>query len=115
MRSSVARSLKRSAPVFAALGDEVRLRLVARLSDEGPLPIVRLAEDSGVTRQAVTKHLRVLEGAGLVTSTRAGRESLWELQAARLEEARRHLEAISTHWDETLGRLKVFVEASEAE
>lgn len=114
MTGSVARSARRAAPVFAALGDEVRLRVVARLSDEGPLSITRLTEKSGVTRQALTKHLRVLEGAGLVKGARSGRESVWELETRRLEEAKRHIEAISSHWDETLGRLKAFVEEDEA-
>lgn len=113
MTASAARSLKRAAPVFAALGDEVRLHVVGRLSDEGPLSIARLTENSGVTRQALTKHLRVLEDAGLVKGAREGRESVWELQPRRLEEARRHIDSISAQWDDTLGRLKAFVEAEE--
>lgn len=110
MRSSTARSVRQSAPVFAALGDAVRLRVVTRLSSEGPLSIARLAEGSGVTRQAISKHLRVLEEVGLVKGPKEGRERLWELDARRLQEARRQLEAISSRWDQTLGRLKAFVE-----
>ncbi len=97
------------APVFAALGDENRLRLLARLSS-GPLSISRLAEGSGITRQGVTKHLRVLAGAGLVRGTRRGKESLWRLERNRLEEARRSLDLISRQWDVSLGKLKHFVE-----
>ena len=99
-----------SAPVFAALGDETRLRLVFRLCDEGPLSITRLAAGFDVTRQAITKHLRVMRGAGLVRSTRHGRESVWELDRRRLEDARRRLDAISKQWDEALSRLRNFVE-----
>jgi DNA-binding transcriptional ArsR family regulator len=102
--------LTESAPVFAALGDETRLSLVARLCIEGPLSIVRLSDGAGVTRQAVTKHLDALAGAGLVRDSRRGRERIWELEPRRLERARRCLDQISDQWDATLGRLKAFVE-----
>ena len=97
------------APVFAALGDENRLRLLARLA-AGPLSISRLTDGSGITRQGVSKHLRVLEGAGLVRGSRRGKESLWQLERRRLEEARRSLDLISRQWEEALGKLKMFVE-----
>ena len=99
-----------SASVFAALGDETRLRLVSRLSSDGPTSITRLAEDFDITRQAVTKHLQVLAGAGLVRDEWRGRERLWVFEGARLAEARRCLELISSQWDAALGRLKDFVE-----
>ena len=99
-----------SAPLFAALGDEMRLRLVARLCEGGPLSITTLTTGSRVTRQAITKHLRVLEGAGLVRSRRRGRERLWQLEQRRLREARRYLDLISLQWDEALGRLRKLVE-----
>ena len=99
-----------AAPVFAALGDETRLRLVSRLSHDGPMSIARLADGFAITRQAITKHLRVMEGAGLVRSEQQGRESVWQLEQKRLADARRQLEAISAQWDETLDRLKSFVE-----
>jgi DNA-binding transcriptional ArsR family regulator len=102
--------IEAAAPVFAALGDETRLRLVARLSTEGPLSIARLTTGGGVTRQAVTKHLQVLADAGLARSARQGRESIWELDPDKLEEARRYLDHISAQWDEALGRLRAFVE-----
>ena len=105
-----AAELKGSAPVFAALGDETRLRLVARLCARGPASIARLTAGSKVTRQAITKHLHVLAGAGLVRSRRRGRERLWELEPRQLEEARRCLDVISAQWDEALDRLKIFVE-----
>lgn len=103
-------ALESTAPVFAALGDQKRLRLVVRLGREGPLSISRLSDGAGVTRQAVTKHLQVLADAGLARSSRRGREQLWQLEAAPLDEARRSLERISQRWDETLGRLKVVLE-----
>ena len=80
LRSSGWRELSRAAPVFAALGDETRLGLVARLSSEGPLSITRLTAGSAVTRQAITKHLYVLAMAGLVSDVRHGRERNWELE-----------------------------------
>jgi len=101
---------KHSAPLFAALGDQTRLRLVARLSDEGPLSIARLSAGSHVTRQAITKHLRVMQGSGLADCTRRGRESVWRLNRNRLADARRYLDVISRQWDDALGRLRQFVE-----
>ncbi len=105
-----AAALAEAAPVFAALGDQTRLRLVARLGSEGPLSIARLTDGTEVTRQAVTKHLRLLADAGLARGVRQGREQLWELDPAPLEEARRALELISARWDEALGRLKAALE-----
>ena len=98
------------AGVFAALGDDTRLRLVSRLCDEGPMSIKRLSTGSDMTRQAITKHLRVMEGAGLIRNKRKGRESCWELDRRRLRQIRRYLAAISRQWDEALGRLRKFVE-----
>jgi DNA-binding transcriptional ArsR family regulator len=97
-------------PIFAALGDETRLRLVARLSAEGPLSISRLADGEDVTRQAITKHLHVLSDAGLVHGVRQGREQIWELDPKRLDETRRYLDRISEQWDDALARLRRLVE-----
>jgi DNA-binding transcriptional ArsR family regulator len=99
-----------AAPVFAALGDRTRLRLVSRLCDDGPLSTARLSEGAGVTRQAVTKHLNSLSAAGVVRGTRRGRERIWELQTKRLEMASRYLEEVSGQWDAAIGRLRAFVE-----
>ena len=98
------------AHLFAALGDETRLHLVFRLSGSGPMSITRLTEGSKVTRQAITKHLRVMEGSGLVRSTRQGRESVWQLHQRRLQDASRYLDMISRQWDDALQRLRAFVE-----
>jgi DNA-binding transcriptional ArsR family regulator len=103
-----------SAPVFAALGDETRLRLVSRLSHDGPMSITKLTAGFAITRQAITKHLRVMEKAGLVRSAQHGRESVWQLEQKRLAHARRCLQTISVQWDDTLGRLKSFVESGPA-
>jgi len=100
----------RAALLFAALGDKTRLRLVSRLCNDGPMSITRLTAGSHVSRQAVTKHLRVMERAGLVHGTRHGRESIWQMRQQRLEEARRYLQLIEMQWDEALGRLRKFVE-----
>lgn len=99
-----------SALLFAALGDRARLRIVSRLCDDGPLSITRLTIGSQVTRQAVTKHLRVMGKAGLVRNTRHGRESVWRLEHRRLAEVRHYLDMISAQWDLALGRLKEMVE-----
>jgi DNA-binding transcriptional ArsR family regulator len=109
-RSGAARELLAAAPLFAALGDEARLRLVVKLCDDGPMSITRLTEGSDVTRQAITKHLRMMHAAGLVHETREGRESVWRIETQRLDDAREHLAEISRQWDDALGRLKAFVE-----
>jgi DNA-binding transcriptional ArsR family regulator len=109
-RSGGAAGLARAGPVFAALGEETRLALVARLSARGPQSITRLATGSDVTRQAITRHLHVLAGAGLAHDVRRGRERIWELDTDGLEQARRWLDQISKRWDEALDRLKKFVE-----
>src|SRR6185369_8128140 len=101
-----------AAPIFAALGDETRLRLVSRMCAGGPLSIVQRTMGSGVTRQAVTKHLHVLAEARLVRGSREGRERRWEHDPSRLDEARRALEVISRQWDPPLGPLKEFLERS---
>lgn len=103
----------KSAPVFAALGDERRLRLVARLCREGPVSITGLASGSDISRQAITKHLHVLARAGLVRDLRQGRERLYELDTEQLQQARRYLKMISREWDQALGRLKMFVESEQ--
>jgi DNA-binding transcriptional ArsR family regulator len=105
--------LRSPALVFAALGDKIRLDLVARLSAGGPLSIARLTLGADVTRQAITKHLNVLAGAGIVRDIRVGRERLWEVETRQLEHARRCLERISSQWDSALGRLKQVVEGEE--
>jgi DNA-binding transcriptional ArsR family regulator len=109
-RSAAAVKLMEAAPVFAALGDATRVRLVSRLSVDGPLSISRLREGTGITRQAVTKHLRAMGDAGLVRDTRRGRERIWELEPKRVEKARRCLEQISDDWDAAINRLRSFVE-----
>jgi len=110
-RRQAAAGFSDAAPAFAALGDATRLSIVARLCSDGPLAITRLAEGAAVSRQAVSKHLRTLEQAGLVRSDRAGRECIWALQTGRLHEIRRHLAQISDQWDTALERLRLFVES----
>jgi DNA-binding transcriptional ArsR family regulator len=109
-RQPAAPTLQRAAPVFAALGDATRLRLVALLCAGGAMSIAQLTSGTDISRQAVTKHLQVLADAGLVRDAKSGRERLWELEPSRLDEARRSLDAIAAQWDAALGRLKNFVE-----
>jgi DNA-binding transcriptional ArsR family regulator len=99
-----------AAPVFAALGDETRLQIVARLCKHGPLSITRLTDGSSISRQGITKHLDALADAGLVRSKREGRERIWNIEPKRLTEARRYLDQISAQWDAALDRLRAFVE-----
>ncbi|MGA0597942.1 ArsR/SmtB family transcription factor [Enterovirga sp. CN4-39] len=96
--------------IFAALGDETRLSIIKDLSDGSARSISALAVDKGLTRQAVTKHLHVLQEAGLVSSTRLGRESRFELRPEALRQARSYLESVAAQWDDALGRLRLFVE-----
>jgi DNA-binding transcriptional ArsR family regulator len=98
------------APTFAALGDETRLSLVAKLSGGQPYSISQLTQGSRLTRQAITKHLQVLERAKIVHSVRMGRESLFELDPQPIDGLRKYLEIVSEQWDQALSRLKSFVE-----
>ena len=107
-------SSSRAVPVFVALGDPTRLRLLGRLSVDGPLSITRLSRGTGVTRQAITKHLHTLGAAGLVRHARRGREQVFELDRKRVEIAKRYLDQISAQWDAAVGRLKAFVEDRRA-
>jgi DNA-binding transcriptional ArsR family regulator len=112
-RSRIASRERHHAPVFAtfaALGDATRLALVAKLCGGQPRSISQLTAGSRLTRQAITKHLRVLEGAGVVHSVRVGRESLFAFRPEPLEDLRFYLERVSDQWDDALGRLKSFVE-----
>ncbi len=110
IRSNTAARRRASAPVFAALGDETRLSLIAKLSEGPPCSIAQLTAGFELTRQAVTKHLRVLEDAGLVRSVRSGRESLFEFDPQLINEASDYLAGVGAQWDQALSRLKAFVE-----
>jgi DNA-binding transcriptional ArsR family regulator len=96
--------------LFAALGDQTRLELIARLASGGPASIKRLSAGAKVTRQAVTKHLHILEDAGVAREYRNGRESIWQLEPEGLRKARAHLDKVSQQWDSALSRLRSFVE-----
>ncbi len=101
---------ERTAPVFAAMGDATRLRLVSRLCDGSPRSISQLTEGLDLTRQGVTKHLHVLEEAGIVQSDRVGRESRFTYIPDSIEPLRSYLDTVSAQWDDALSRLKSFVE-----
>src|SRR5262245_7585247 len=96
--------------VFFALGDGTRLSLLRKLGAGGALSATALAGGAKVTRQAIVKHLQVLEGAGLVTHEKRGREVLYGLEAARLADARDFLDEVSASWDRALDRLRRMVE-----
>jgi DNA-binding transcriptional ArsR family regulator len=109
---SRAKPLQVYAPIFAALGDEMRLRLVAALCVGGAMSITQLTSGTDISRQAITKHLGVLAAAGLVRDVKIGRERLWEFEPTQLDEARRSLELIGRQWDHALAKLKLAVESS---
>lgn len=98
------------ASVFAALGDETRLSLIAKLCGGQPRSISQLREGSKLTRQGITKHLRVLERAEIVHSVRTGRESRFEFNPQAIEGIKEYLDFVSEQWDRALSRLKSFVE-----
>jgi DNA-binding transcriptional ArsR family regulator len=98
------------APVFAALGDRTRLALVAKLCGGQPRSISQLTEGSKLTRQAITKHLRVLERAGIAHSVRAGRESLFHFDPRPIAGIKEYLDFVSEQWEQALSGLKSFVE-----
>jgi DNA-binding transcriptional ArsR family regulator len=102
-----------AATVFAALGDPVRFAIVARLCDDGPLPTIALKAGTSLSRQAVTKHLRVLEEVGLVRSDRVGRDRSWRVESEGLARTRDHLARISAQWDARLERLRAMVEGED--
>lgn len=112
-KERISAGLGEAAPVFAALGDQTRLSLVFRMGAGDPLSISALASGTEMTRQAITKHLQVLEAVGLVASRRQGRERLWVLEAERVREAQRWLDMIGSQWDAALGRLKASLEQQE--
>jgi DNA-binding transcriptional ArsR family regulator len=109
-RHSGLNALKMRASVFAALGDETRLSVLAKLSNGRPQSITRLTAGTNLSRQAVTKHLRVLANAGVVRRVRIGRESLFELEPRPIEEVRSYLDQVSKQWDDALAQLKSHVE-----
>ena len=111
-RSAKNAAFAEAAPVFAALGAATRLKVVSRLCSDGPTSTAGLSQGTGVTRQAITKHLDTLEAAGVVRSNRAGRERIWEIEPARLAKARRCLDEIDAQWDAALNRLRAMVEDS---
>ena len=109
--SAIARSSEALASVFAALGDPTRLKLVAVICAGGAFSIAQLTANTDISRQGVTKHLQVLAEAGVVRDVKLGRERLWQLEPAQLEEARRTLDVIGRQWEHALGKLKSFVES----
>jgi DNA-binding transcriptional ArsR family regulator len=109
-RSTLAAKLHTHASVFAALGDDTRLALIAKLARGRPYSISRLTKGSKLTRQAISKHLRVLQTAGMVQSTRTGRETLFELNPQPIVELKEYLDFVSEQWDQALSRLKSLVE-----
>jgi DNA-binding transcriptional ArsR family regulator len=113
-QTSHADRLSRAAPLFSALGDPVRLAIVARLSKEGPLSTIALKESAGsLSRQGVTKHLQILQEVGLVDGERVGRDRLWRLRVQQLAAAREYIDWMSARWDQRLERLRALVEEGE--
>lgn len=101
------------ATAFAALGDQTRLALLTKLSGGQRYSIAELTAGTNLTRQAVTKHLRVLERARILHAKRAGRERFFEIDPAPIQQLTAYLETVSKQWDATLARLKLFVESDD--
>ena len=99
-----------AAPVFAALGCVTRLELVSRLSDGEEHSITALTDDLDLTRQAVTKHLQVLQHAGIVDRQRVGRESRFTIRPGSITQATDYLTRVSDQWDMAIERLRSTVE-----
>lgn len=99
-----------AAPLFDALGDPNRLRIIARLCDSGPSSTTQVTRVVPVTRQAASKHLSLLESVGLVASSRRGRERVWTVQTEPLAQASDYLTQLSRRWDAAVDRLRAFVE-----
>jgi DNA-binding transcriptional ArsR family regulator len=99
-----------SAPVFDALGDPNRLRIISRLCDTGPSSTSQVTQIISLSRQAATKHLLLLEAAGLVSSAKRGRERIWTVEPQSLSAASDYLVSLSHRWDRAIGRLRVLVE-----
>ena len=93
-------------PVFSALSDPTRRRVVQRLSEQGPLSATALAADLPISRQAVSKHLAALEDAGLVEAERVGREMRYSLTVQPVHQAVSWLADIGAEWDERLAALQ---------
>jgi DNA-binding transcriptional ArsR family regulator len=110
-RPNTSRVLKNAAPVFAALGDATRLLLVGRLIDGQTLSIAQLADGLDLTRQGVTKHLHVLQRAGIVRARSVGRESQFSYVAEPIDRARSYLDGVSRQWDDALSRLKTHLQS----
>ena len=106
-------SSEKLAGVFAALGDPTRLKIVAALCSGGAYSIAQITASTEISRQGVTKHLQVLSGAGVVRDMKMGRERLWQLDPAQIQEAQRTLEIIGKEWDVALAKLKAFAELPE--
>lgn len=111
--NSAALRIERQASAFAALGDPTRLSLVSKLIDGKPRSISSLTAGSSVSRQAITKHLAVLENVGLVSRLKAGRESLYELDPKPLEPLQEYLATVAAQWNKALNDLKTFVEQQD--
>src|ERR1035441_4138158 len=108
--SSTAAKRRSHAPMFSALGDDTRLALLTKLCNGKRYSISQLTTGSKLTRQAITKHLHVLEGVGIVHAVRAGRESLVEFDPQPIKEMTNYLDRVSRQWDQSLAKLKSFVE-----
>lgn len=110
MRAGAGRAVDDRAPLFDALGDPNRLRIVTRLCDDGPCSTTQLTQAISVSRQAVAKHLILMEAVGLVSSQRQGRERIWRIEPQPLAEASDYLTALSHRWDRAIDRLRTYVE-----
>jgi DNA-binding transcriptional ArsR family regulator len=101
--------------LWAAIADPSRRRVLDLLVQHGEVSASWLAGEVPFTRQAVSKHLVVLEEAGLIARRKQGREVLYRVEADRLDEATRAMVAVARQWDRRLESIKRLAEAAHAE
>jgi DNA-binding transcriptional ArsR family regulator len=102
-------------PVFAALADPMRRKLLVKLAETSPKTATQLAQEYPITRQGILKHLTILEAAGLVVVHQAGREKRYTLTPEPLSELEQWIKDIGAKWDERLLRLKTLLEDQQAD
>ena len=104
-------AVRDNSALWAAIGEPTRQSVINRLLDDGPGTATSLAAELPVTRQAVAKHLTVLDRAGLVEARKHGREVRYALKIARLMEASEELAKLASQWDKRLLKIKQLAEA----
>ena len=104
-----------SGNTFWALSDPVRLEILDRISSGSEVTVSQLAAVLPITRQAVSRHVRTLEEAGLVKGSQEGREHRYHVDTAPLDDARRWLDRRVASWEDALRRLATYLESDTSD